>query len=296
MMSKKVSIGMPVYNGEAFLQDAISSLLGQDYQEFELIISDNCSTDATELICRDFAKQDSRIIYHRNEANLGALANFNNLISISQGGYFMWAAHDDLYHPSFLSTMINYLENPGVSLAFCIPNAIDERGKVFADAPRFMELAGNDPFDCMKRFILQDEIWGKANLTYGVMRLKDAAVTGGFRVWSWNDWGVDYLFVFSMLKFGSFAIHPEVLFYKRLILSPSLASVAPHQDNKISFRKKISRLNIVMPEYEVFCGYLYGYWRIINSFDNLSRKERKSLKKICLLRARQKLSALISGN
>jgi glycosyltransferase involved in cell wall biosynthesis len=295
MVGKKVTIGMPVYNGERFLREAISCLLEQDHQEFELIISDNCSTDATESICKGFAQQDSRIIYHKNKVNLGALNNFNNLISMAQGDYFMWAASDDKHHPSFLSTMINYLENPGISLAFCIPNAIDESGNVFSGAPRFMELSGSNPFDCMERFILQDEIWGKANLVYGLMKMKDLRTTDGFRVWSWNDWGIDHLFVFNMLRFGRFAIHPDALFFKRLILVPFHESVVLYPKKRPNLRGKLTKLNINFLEYKMFCGYLYGYWRIINSFDNLLEKEKRSLAKLCLLRARQKLTVFKNG-
>ncbi len=72
-----VSIGLPVYNGDNFLAEAIDSILRQTMEDFELIISDNASTDRTEEICREYAAGDSRIRYYRNESNLGAMANYN---------------------------------------------------------------------------------------------------------------------------------------------------------------------------------------------------------------------------
>ena len=67
----RVSIGLPVYNGEAFLTESIESLLAQTFDDFELIISDNASTDGTEEICRSFAAADARIQYHREPTNQG---------------------------------------------------------------------------------------------------------------------------------------------------------------------------------------------------------------------------------
>src|SRR4051812_1631337 len=89
-----VSIGMPVYNGSAFLREAIEALLGQTYADFELIISDNASTDDTATICREYADRDRRIQYHRHDVGLSTTKNFNHVLSLSRGRFFMWAAHD----------------------------------------------------------------------------------------------------------------------------------------------------------------------------------------------------------
>src|SRR3954470_1068595 len=92
----RVSIGLPVYNGQRFLAPAVSSLLAQTFADFELVICDNASTDDTEAICRRFAERDPRVRYHRNEQNVGAAPNFNRALALSTGQYFKWAAHDDL--------------------------------------------------------------------------------------------------------------------------------------------------------------------------------------------------------
>lgn len=106
----KVSIGMPVYNGEEFIREAIDSLLAQTFTDFELIISDNASTDATEAICNDYVSLDNRIRYYRNSYNLGAANNFNRVAQLATGEYFMFAAHDDLWVQNYLSASVALLE------------------------------------------------------------------------------------------------------------------------------------------------------------------------------------------
>src|ERR1700737_2789384 len=91
----RVSIGLPVYNGERYLRFAIDSLLEQDYINFELIISDNASTDATQAICQEFADKDPRVRYYRNQTNLGASGNYDRVFELARGDLFKWAAHDD---------------------------------------------------------------------------------------------------------------------------------------------------------------------------------------------------------
>src|SRR5580698_5675373 len=87
-----VTIGMPVYNGARYLEEALRSILNQTYRDCELLISDNASTDATESICRRYAAEDGRVRYLRNERNLGAAANYNRVIHLASGRYFRHAA------------------------------------------------------------------------------------------------------------------------------------------------------------------------------------------------------------
>src|SRR5215212_2547350 len=102
MSVPQVSLGVPVYNGEKYLAEALESLLQQDYADFEIIISDNASTDGTEEICRNFAGRDKRIRYYRNETNIGASPNYNRTFELARGRYFKWCAHDDVCLPAFV--------------------------------------------------------------------------------------------------------------------------------------------------------------------------------------------------
>lgn len=125
-----VTIGMPVYNGEAFIRRALDSLLAMTYQNFELVVSDNASTDSTYEICLEYAARDSRVVVNRNSYNLGAVANFRHVLDKAKGHYFMWAAADDFWSPSFLAALIQELEvNPDAGVAMCAINRIHEDGR-----------------------------------------------------------------------------------------------------------------------------------------------------------------------
>lgn len=118
-LSPCVSIGLPVYNGEPFIEQALDSLLAQTFKDFELIVSDNASTDKTEAICRDYAARDARIRYIRQPRNRGAVWNFNFVLQEAKGKYFMWAAADDLRDSNYVETLIACLEaDPGCIGAF----------------------------------------------------------------------------------------------------------------------------------------------------------------------------------
>jgi glycosyltransferase involved in cell wall biosynthesis len=106
----RVSIGLPVYNGEAYLAEAIASILGQTFGDLELVISDNASSDRTEEICRRFMAADPRVRYHRNERNLGSAANWNRVLELARGEYFKWAADDDVLRPTYLEKCIAVLD------------------------------------------------------------------------------------------------------------------------------------------------------------------------------------------
>lgn len=126
----KVSIGLPVYNGENFIDNAIQSILCQTFRDFELIISDNASTDNTEAICREYCAKDKRIKYYRNSNNLGASANYIQVFNLAKGSYFKWAAHDDICQPTFLAKCVEALDqDKSAVLAFTKVSVIDNQGK-----------------------------------------------------------------------------------------------------------------------------------------------------------------------
>lgn len=124
-----VSIGLPVYNGSRYLALAIEALLEQDFVDFELIISDNASTDDTAQICEKYKKIDKRIRYIRNETNIGAAKNASQVFEFSSGEYFMWAAHDDIYKKEFITKCLRELEQHPDAVFCCSEiEFIDENG------------------------------------------------------------------------------------------------------------------------------------------------------------------------
>src|SRR3546814_9942917 len=123
----RVSIGLPVHNGGLLLPRALDSILGQSFPDFELILSDNASTDATAAICRDYAGREGRIRYFRQDRNLGAAGNFNFTFAQATGAYFKWAAHDDVLAPGFLTACVDLLsEDAGAVLAFTDVRLVNE--------------------------------------------------------------------------------------------------------------------------------------------------------------------------
>ncbi|GAA4514402.1 MULTISPECIES: glycosyltransferase family 2 protein [Nonomuraea] len=98
-----VSIALPVRNGADRLEGVIGSVLAQDHQNLELVISDNASTDGTEELCRDLAASDPRIVYHRHPENVGLLNNFVHAARVSRGAYVRWIGDDDRLDPPCVS-------------------------------------------------------------------------------------------------------------------------------------------------------------------------------------------------
>lgn len=127
----KVTIGLPVYNGENYLSEAIESILNQTFPDFELIISDNASSDRTEEICRHYKKKDNRIRYYRAKTNLGAALNYNRTFELARGEYFKWSAHDDVLEPEYLQKCVEILDSePDFILCQTEVKIINSKGKL----------------------------------------------------------------------------------------------------------------------------------------------------------------------
>jgi len=169
MPTPRVSVGIPVYNGERFLGETIKSLLAQTFTDFELVISDNASTDRTEEICRTFSAQDSRIRYHRNQENVGGSKNFTRVFELSLAPYFKWAAHDDLCGPTFLEKCLEVLEaNPAVVVCYPSIGFVDQTGAVVGDHDACCDLQSPRPSERVRDFLFS----AKSNCLpmYGLIR------------------------------------------------------------------------------------------------------------------------------
>jgi glycosyltransferase involved in cell wall biosynthesis len=142
-----VSVGVPVYNGQDYLGECLESLLKQDFEDFELILSDNGSTDGTEEICRSYAARDARIRYLREPENRGGSWNLNRLPHLARGEYFRWSCHDDLCEPTHLRRCVEALDeaDPSVILVFTGTAFIDEQGAVTRRAEEQLDTRGMPP-------------------------------------------------------------------------------------------------------------------------------------------------------
>ncbi|HCV44453.1 MAG TPA: glycosyl transferase [Bacteroidetes bacterium] len=134
-MTPRISIGIPVYNGAKYLPEALESVLAQTYQDFEIVICDNGSTDQTKEIGERYAQKDPRIRFYRNETNVGPLRNFNRVFELSSDStYFKFAPHDDTYAPEYLERCIAVLdEHPDVILCNSRIRIVDPRGNTIKE-------------------------------------------------------------------------------------------------------------------------------------------------------------------
>lgn len=205
----RLSIGLPVYNGDAFVAGAIDSLLAQTFTDFELIISDNASTDGTEAICRDRAARDARIRYHRHAVNRGAMHNFNHVVELARGEYFKWAAHDDLHEPAFLERCVEALDrHPDSVLAFTQLVDIDDNGaRKSVDLP---VLKWDSPHPNV-RFRALANPHHRCESVFGVIRINALRRTSLISDYA----GCDRVLLAELALQGKFHEVPEVLFLHR---------------------------------------------------------------------------------
>jgi glycosyltransferase involved in cell wall biosynthesis len=216
-----VSIGLPVYNAERYLKLALDSLVAQDYPNFELIISDNASTDASEKICRFYAEHDARVQYHRAEQNMGAIWNFNRVFELARGDYFMWAAHDDLRDPSYVSTCAAVLQATPEAVLCCTDiRFIDEDGHELQVPPHVAGLRPNGRTP--RQRVLQIARACNWYDIYGLARTSALAKTRR----AIATWGFDVVVVLELCLRGPVLLVPEPLFSYRLLGFKTQADMA----------------------------------------------------------------------
>ena len=207
-------IGMPVYNGEDFIEEALRSLLDQTYGDFLVLVSDNASSDATRDVVAALAAGDERVRYERLPENIGANGNFNHTFTLAWEKYrprfFKWAAHDDLCRPDFLARCLEILEpEPEVVLAYPRTVLIDDRGEPIPDAADPGPKATDA--DPVARFanILADEFG--VFYIFGVIRAGALASTTLFG----PHWPPDKALASWLALLGRFAQVSEPLFLRR---------------------------------------------------------------------------------
>ncbi|AFZ00756.1 glycosyltransferase family 2 protein [Calothrix sp. PCC 6303] len=262
----RLSIGLPVYNGEKFLRPALDSLLNQTFQDFELIISDNASTDATEAICQEYADKDSRIRYYRNPDNVGCARNFNYVLELASCEYFKWVAYDDLHDSTFIEKCINILDqDPNLILCHSQVQFIDETGRYIQDYN--IHIKANLP-KAHQRF---SELITKhlCYQCYGVIRtkiLKNAPRMGSYGA-------ADAIFLLRLALFGRFYEIPEYLFFARHHSQQSLSMFFPEYMSCVD--KKPQKIANKLPDFYAYAEWfdtnnkgklLFPHWRILGEY------------------------------
>ena len=259
----KVSIGLPVYNGENFLKYALDSLLSQTFRDFEIIISDNASTDNTPKICQEYVLRDKRIRYIRQNNNMGALWNFNFVLKQSNKEYFIWVSSDDKLHPEFLEKNIDILEKN--------KNVVCSIGDViYSDVINYEFKSNNDTKKTFRQRYVKSTYgtyeskvrtylkFFQASMIYGLYRRdklqKSITINKIFLAF-------DLSIILNVLKYGDFHVIDENLLHRYNKGSHSIIGTMRKYD--------ISLINIIFLEFPFtfWCLKNIGFKNFIRNFD-----------------------------
>jgi glycosyltransferase involved in cell wall biosynthesis len=220
-----VTIGLPVFNGARYMRAALDRLLAQDYPNFELIISDNASTDQTAEICLEYGARDSRIRYFRNDTNLGAVRNFNRVFELASGKYFMWAAHDDWWDDSYVRKCVEPLErNPDAVICGSYFKVIDEVGRPAKGSGQYFVEANA----ASRARRVGQLLWfvNPAFSMYSLIRSEALAKTRMLQ----SVWGGDLILITELCLIGPILAIPEFLFRYRTYAAKSFKNIATTLD------------------------------------------------------------------
>lgn len=211
-MSKPlVSVGLPVYNAASTLPRVLESLLAQDLEDFEVIVSDNASSDATRETAEAIVGQDPRISYYRNEENIGAWANFNRTFELARGKYFKWASDDDWFAPTILSKAVEVLDaEADVSLCTWLERLVDvdgvERRRYTFDQRWVVD--SDSAGERFSQFLHAEDKGSRGDPIYGLMRTETASQT---RLLAAGLWIPNFIMMGELAALGRWVTIPEVL-------------------------------------------------------------------------------------
>lgn len=259
-MTPRLSIGVPVYNGEDYISEAITSHLEQDFTDFELVVSDNCSDDGTADIVNQFVAADSRVSYSRNDTNVGGPANFNRLFRLTSGDLFTWAAADDRIEPGYLSKVVSMMDDdPQIVIGHSDALLIDPKsepmlemdqgylgGDGYMEAIKLHPPAGDDRFHSPHPHNRIDAVINNNHRNFyifGIMRrstMMQTRLHGAF-------YGGDRTLLVEMAMRGTFRKVPEPLFGSRSHATNSsrnslnFEELKQHGANDLSFASQVMK-------------------------------------------------------
>jgi glycosyltransferase involved in cell wall biosynthesis len=249
----RVSLGMPVYNGERYLEKTLDSVLAQTYTDFELVISDNGSSDRTQEICERYAAMDPRVKYHRNSKNIGIAPNFNRAYELTSGEYFKWTDYDDLLAPTFLERCVEVLDkHPNVACAFPRTKLIDQNDDLIRDFEPPDDSCSPEAHIRFKSLILDpDHIVSQVS---GLMRadLVGKTVMHGSYPCS------DEVFLAHLALLGDFYEIPEFLFLYRIHPKQSTKGVLASERARVRFFDTSLEGKVVLIKWLYFKNCIYA--------------------------------------
>ena len=248
VQNPEVSVGMPVYNGERWLAEAIESILDQSFDRLELIISDNDSTDGTEEICRSYAARDPRVRYLRQEKNLGASDNYNFVFRSARAPYFKWASSNDICHERFLeSCLAQFRDRP--DLALCYPRARlfieqPEDGEDYHDG---LDLPEDSPCRRFERLVSEMAL---NNVMNGVIRSEVLGRTPLIKPY----YSSDIVLMAEVALHGKVAEVPEFLFFRRM--DEKTATRLKSEEEVVEHYDPSKRSMMLFQRWRLHLGYL----------------------------------------
>ncbi len=263
-----ISIGLPTYNAAQYISRCLSSLLNQSYHRFELIISDDASTDKTSIICQQFTKKDKRIKYMRQKKNLGFVKNFNFVLKKARGKYFVWAGNDDYWDKNYLLKLHQlHKKYPDIVLA----------------VSKFNNVYQNKPYNYMKNqkinnnlpqlsYLFHYIVTRNISYFYGLHKTNILKKTGGYHKDSRPYFrSSDYITIFKVLLEGKLAYINETLFFKRDTgnFTKQYEIVKEFKFNKTVLNKIIRFL--CFPIYYTFDLYFCSKYTLISSLNILKK-------------------------
>jgi hypothetical protein len=247
----RVSLAMPVYNGERFISEAIESILSQTFSDFELIITDNCSSDSTDTIVKEFAARDPRVFYHRNQRNIGAANNYNLGFKLARGQYLKWCACDDLIDPGHLTALVAALESDAtLGLAYGQTICIQADGRTIPMVGEEMpEITETDPAERFGKAVMS---FGTCFQIFGLFRMDLLRRTTLHRPY----YSSDEALLAEAALLSPFKRVPEAIFYNRehdhrSIHIDSKLARSSWQNGEASRKAASEHLNLLLHLYEI---------------------------------------------
>jgi glycosyltransferase involved in cell wall biosynthesis len=242
MSVPRLTIGVPVYNGQKYIRFTLDSLLAQTFRDFEILVTDNCSTDSTPQIVAEYAARDPRVKYLKNETNLGPAKNYKVSMDAARGEFFKWNPADDVCEPTFLEKCIAVLDaDPTVVLAHPLTYIIDSEGKVVDKNEYELDLDDECPPQRFLRMMKANHKLHGAHELYGVIRTKAIQKTPGMRTHVRGD----SILLARITLLGRIRQVPEYLFLNR-----------DHNDRSSKYlSRKVVRPNSRLSKY-IGCGPL----------------------------------------
>jgi len=218
----KITIGIPVYNGEKVIEDRIKQILSQTYQNFKIIISDNCSIDQTQQICEEIIKKNERIIYFRHGKNKGTIWNLNFLLNKAKTDYFVWAAVDDLWDEKFLEKNIQVLEKNkkiiGSIGEYKLFNRIENQESqkiqinILENKEKFQYVHPiKGSIERKIKFLLNYSMGSQVYSIFRTKNLQKSNILGYY-----NGWMADLALILNVIKEGDLEVVEDTFMYKHV--------------------------------------------------------------------------------